>query len=234
MLFNGSKLLHALLCQQKMPADDALKCAKNLQQLQQQQNVAPALVAAMEAGARCDKSKAKTALTNEGGWEAAAQALLAPPADWRHVNFHMLIKCVDALGVEADECKAARDLKSTHDTIAKAEAFLNGEENQKKTEEIRSGVIDKKKTAAAKSGVAISVELQAEWAAEAEKKVNEVLSKKQANIDNLKGSLEQKKKDVAASVEVQRLACVQRVWNACGAAAIQQEFQAVDRQARDT
>jgi hypothetical protein len=82
--------------------------------------------------------------------------------------------------------------------------------------------------------VAISVELQAEWAAEAEKKVNEVLSKKQANIDNLKGSLEQKKKDVAASVEVQRLACVQRVWNACGAAAIQQEFQAVDRQARDT
>lgn len=203
-----------------MPVDDAFKCAEKVQLLQQQDHLAPALVAAMKAGAGL------ASVQNEGGWQAAARALLAPPGKWQDVNFHLVMKCVDVLRAKADDCKAARDLKLTEKKIIEERAFLN---NEHKKQEIRRGFIDKKKAAnSTKDGPSSFVDAQF-LESEADKKVAEILASKESAISKNVNSLPQKRQDVRNSAEVQLLDGVERVWKACGAAAIHDEFQALDR-----
>ena len=60
--------------------------------------------------------------------------------------------------------------------------------------------------------------------------VSEVLRGKQAAIDKNESSLEHKRRLVADSPEVKLWSCVERVWQACGAAAVQEEFETLDSQ----
>jgi hypothetical protein len=157
--------------------------------------------------------------------------VLAPPESWQDINFHLVMKCMDACKDRAHECKAARDLRLTEKRIDEEKGFLV---NEDKKAEIKSGYIEKKlaaaRAAAAKAtGVeAVAVDMQ-QLASEADAKVAEVLRGKQAAIEKYQSSLPQKIKDVAASAEVKLWACVERVWKACGCAAIQEEFQILDR-----
>ena len=157
--------------------------------------------------------------------------MLAPPESWQDINFHLVMKCMDACRDKAHECKAARDLRLTEKRIDEERGFLV---NEDKKAEIKSGYIEKKlaaaRAAAAKAaGVeAATVDMQ-QLVSEAEAKVAEVLRGKQAAIEKYQSSLPQKMKDVAASAEVKLWACVERVWKACGSAAIQEEFQILDR-----
>jgi hypothetical protein len=229
VLFKGGQLLSKVLADQKISVDDAIKCAekaekeRNPQLLLQQDSVAPALAAAIKAGAGL------ASVQNEGGWQAAARVLLAPPCKAHDMNFHSVMKCIDVLKAKADDCRAARDLKLTEKKICDERSFLN---NELKKLEIRQGYIDKKKAAAAtKDGLSSPIDIQ-KLEAEADKKVAEVLASKEAAINKNISTLQQKRQDVKDSAEVQLYDCVQRVWKACGAAAIHDEFQALDRFSR--
>ncbi len=194
-------------------------------------------------------------MRNEGGWRDAARVLIAPPERWQDVNFHSVMKCIDVLKFNADDCKAARDLRLTEKKINEERAFLN---NDQKKQEIRQGFIDKKRAAAAaavlaatKDGVACLIQTQSLDAVadkrkrleheahdkialelEADAKVAAVLAAKEIAIGKNVDSLPQKRQAVRDSEEVKLFDCVERVWKACGAAAIHDEFQALDRCAR--
>jgi hypothetical protein len=70
VLFKGCRLLHNTLLQQRVPAADALKAVDDLQLMQTQCSVAPVVAAAMKAGSGL-------APLQQGGWQAAARAVLA-------------------------------------------------------------------------------------------------------------------------------------------------------------
>jgi uncharacterized protein YunC (DUF1805 family) len=218
VLFKGSRLLHNILSQQGVPVADAFKCADDLQHMLQQHTLAPVLVAAMKAGSNLTPFQ-------QGGWQAAARALLSPPEAWQDVNFHLVMKCIDACQCKADECKAARDLKQTEKRIDEEKAFLL---NSEKKAEIKKGYIDKK-LAAAKAAAAPSLIDMKTLEAEADAKVAEVLRNKEAAIEKNESSLPQKRSSLLASAEYKIWSSVERVWKDCGAAAIQKEFETLDR-----
>jgi hypothetical protein len=218
VLFKGSELLHNILSQQEMPVADAFKCADDLQRMLQQHNLAPVLVAAMKAGSNLTPFQ-------QGGWQAAARALLTPPEAWQDVNFHLVMKCIDACQCKADECKAARDLKQTEKRIDEEKAFLLNEE---KKAEIKKGFVDKKLAAARAAAAAVHIDMKM-LEAEADAKVAEVLRNKEAAIQKNESSLPQKRSSLLDSAEYKIWSSVERVWKTCGAAAIQKEFQTLDR-----
>jgi hypothetical protein len=201
-----------------MSVEDAFQCARSLQTLQQQKNLAPILVAAMRIGGNL-------ASFQQRGWESTARELIAPPATWQDINFYLIMKCIDAVKASAEDCKAARDLRLTEKRIEEDTAFLVNEE---KKAEIRSGFIQKKLAKVSDAGDANAVDLK-QLELQAEAKVAEVLRAKQVAIDKNRNSLPQKNEILEASMEFKLWVCVKSVWFSCGAYAIHDEFQTLDR-----